>query len=283
MTNYTDKQLTDFIDLCIIEDLGDGDHTSLSTIPIGTQNRAQLLVKEKGIIAGVSVAIRIFHRFDPTLKVTTYLKDGDPVSYGQVVLTVEGSAHSILKAERLVLNIMQRMSGIATYTNKVVSMVAHTKCKILDTRKTTPGLRFLEKEAVLIGGGFNHRFGLYDMILIKDNHIDYAGGITQALRNAKQYLMDTNRDLPIEIETRSLTEVAEALLEGGFYRIMFDNFSIDDLKKAVEMVGNLYQTEASGGITIHNVAEYAAHGVSCISIGALTHSVKSLDLSLKAN
>jgi nicotinate-nucleotide pyrophosphorylase (carboxylating) len=283
MTNYTDKQLTDFIDLCIIEDLGDGDHTSLSTIPIGTQNRAQLLVKEKGIIAGVSVAIRIFHRFDPTLKVTTYLKDGDPVSYGQVVLTVEGSAHSILKAERLVLNIMQRMSGIATYTNKVVSMVAHTKCKILDTRKTTPGLRFLEKEAVLIGGGFNHRFGLYDMILIKDNHIDYAGGITQALRNAKQYLMDTNRDLPIEIETRSLTEVAEALLEGGFYRIMFDNFSIDDLKKAVEMVGNSYQTEASGGITIHNVAEYAAHGVSCISIGALTHSVKSLDLSLKAN
>lgn len=283
MTNYTDKQLTDFIDLCIIEDLGDGDHTSLSTIPIGTQNRAQLLVKEKGIIAGVSVAIRIFHRFDPTLKVTTYLKDGDPVSYGQVVLTVEGSAHSILKAERLVLNIMQRMSGIATYTNKVVSMVAHTKCKILDTRKTTPGLRFLEKEAVQIGGGFNHRFGLYDMILIKDNHIDYAGGITQALRNAKQYLMDTNRDLPIEIETRSLTEVAEALLEGGFYRIMFDNFSIDDLKKAVEMVGNSYQTEASGGITIHNVAEYAAHGVSCISIGALTHSVKSLDLSLKAN
>jgi nicotinate-nucleotide pyrophosphorylase (carboxylating) len=283
MTNYTDKQLTDFIDLCIIEDLGDGDHTSLSTIPIGTQNRAQLLVKEKGIIAGVSVAIRIFHRFDPTLKVTTYLKDGDPVSYGQVVLTVEGSAHSILKAERLVLNIMQRMSGIATYTNKVVSMVAHTKCKILDTRKTTPGLRFLEKEAVLIGGGFNHRFGLYDMILIKDNHIDYAGGITQALRNAKQYLMDTNRDLPIEIETRSLTEVAEALLEGGFYRIMFDNFSLDDLKKAVEMVGNSYQTEASGGITIHNVAEYAAHGVSCISIGALTHSVKSLDLSLKAN
>jgi nicotinate-nucleotide pyrophosphorylase (carboxylating) len=282
MNNYTDKQLTDFIDLCILEDVGDGDHTSLSTIPASTQNKAQLLVKEEGIIAGVDVAVKIFHRFDPSLNVNTLLKDGDAVTYGQVVLTVQGSAHSILKAERLVLNIMQRMSGIATYTNKVVGMVAHTGCKILDTRKTTPGLRFLEKEAVLIGGGFNHRFGLYDMILIKDNHVDYAGGITQALRNAKQYLIDTNRTLPIEIETRSLAEVAEALAEGGFLRIMFDNFSFDDLKKAVEMVGDLYQTEASGGITINNVVEYAEHGVTCISIGALTHSVKSLDLSLKA-
>ncbi len=282
MNNYTDKQLTDFIDLCILEDVGDGDHTSLSTIPAGTQNKAQLLVKEEGIIAGVEVAAKIFHRFDPSLQINTLLKDGDAVSYGQVVLTVQGSAHSILKAERLVLNIMQRMSGIATYTNKVVSMVAHTKCKILDTRKTTPGLRFLEKEAVLIGGGFNHRFGLYDMILIKDNHVDYAGGITQALRNAKQYLKDTNRNLPIEIETRSLAEVAEALAEGGFLRIMFDNFSFEELKKAVEMVGDLYQTEASGGITINNVVQYAEHGVTCISIGALTHSVKSLDLSLKA-
>ncbi len=282
MNNYTDKQLTDFIDLCILEDVGDGDHTSLSTIPAGTQNKAQLLVKEEGIIGGVDVAVKIFHRFDPSLQVTTILKDGDAVTYGQVVLTVQGSAHSILKAERLVLNIMQRMSGIATYTHKVVGMVAHTGCKILDTRKTTPGLRFLEKEAVLIGGGFNHRFGLYDMILIKDNHVDYAGGITQALRNAKQYLKDTNRNLPIEIETRSLAEVAEALTEGGFLRIMFDNFSFDDLKKGVEMVGNLYQTEASGGITINNVVQYAEHGVTCISIGALTHSVKSLDLSLKA-
>ncbi len=282
MNNYTDKQLTDFIDLCILEDVGDGDHTSLSTIPAGTQNKAQLLVKEEGIIAGVEVAVKIFHRFDPSLQVTTILKDGDAVTYGQVVLTVQGSAHSILKAERLVLNIMQRMSGIATYTHKVVGMVAHTGCKILDTRKTTPGLRFLEKEAVLIGGGFNHRFGLYDMILIKDNHVDYAGGIIQALRNAKQYLKDTNRNLPIEIETRSLAEVAEALTEGGFLRIMFDNFSFDDLKKGVEMVGNLYQTEASGGITINNVVQYAEHGVTCISIGALTHSVKSLDLSLKA-
>jgi nicotinate-nucleotide pyrophosphorylase (carboxylating) len=282
MNNYTDKQLTDFIDLCILEDVGDGDHTSLSTIPAGTLNKAQLLVKEEGIIAGVEVAVKIFHRFDPSLQVNTLLKDGDAVSYGQLVLTVQGSAHSILKAERLVLNIMQRMSGIATYTNKVVSMVAHTKCRILDTRKTTPGLRFLEKEAVLIGGGFNHRFGLYDMILIKDNHVDYAGGITQALRNAKQYLKDTNRDLPIEIETRSLAEVSEALAEGGFLRIMFDNFSFEELKKAVEMVGDLYQTEASGGITINNVVQYAEHGVTCISIGALTHSVKSLDLSLKA-
>jgi nicotinate-nucleotide pyrophosphorylase (carboxylating) len=282
MNNYTDKQLTDFIDLCILEDVGDGDHTSLSTIPAGTVNKAQLLVKEKGVLAGVEIAKKIFHRFDAQLQVNLFIKDGSHVNVGDVVLTVSGSAHSILKAERLVLNIMQRMSGIATYTNKIVNLVAHTNCKILDTRKTTPGLRFLEKEAVLIGGGHNHRFGLYDMILIKDNHVDYAGGITKALQNAKQYLVDTHRNLPIEIETRSLAEVQEALNEGGFMRIMFDNFSFSDLKKAVEMVGSKYQTEASGGITIENVVEYAEHGVSCISIGALTHSVKSLDLSLKA-
>lgn len=282
MINYTDKQLTDFIDLCILEDVGDGDHTSLSTIPAGTQNKAQLLVKEPGIVAGVEVALKIFNRFDADLKVTPLLKDGAEVNPGDIVLKVEGSAHSILKAERLVLNIMQRMSGIATYTHKIVQLVAHTGCKILDTRKTTPGLRFLEKEAVLIGGGHNHRFGLYDMILIKDNHVDYAGGITKALQNAKQYLKDTHRTLPIEIETRSLAEVKEALAEGGFLRIMFDNFSFSELKEAVALVGDAYQTEASGGITIENVVQYAEHGVTCISIGALTHSVKSLDLSLKA-
>lgn len=282
MNNYSDKQLTDFIDLCILEDVGDGDHTSLSTIPANTESQAKLLVKEKGIIAGISVAHKIFERFDSQLELSILAKDGDLVNVGDIVLTVKGSAHSILKAERLVLNIMQRMSGIATYTNEVVRLVAHTNCKILDTRKTTPGLRFLEKEAVLIGGGHNHRFGLFDMILIKDNHVDYAGGITKALQNAKQYLKDTKRNLPIEIETRSLAEVEEALLEGGFLRIMFDNFSFDDLKKAVAMVGDKFQTEASGGITIKNVVEYAEHGVSCISLGALTHSVKSLDLSLKA-
>ncbi len=282
MKNYTEKQLFDFIDACITEDVGDGDHTSLSTIPPGTQNKAKLLVKEPGIIAGVKLAESIFHRFDSELKVDLLLKDGMPVKPGDIVLYVQGSAHSILKAERLVLNIMQRMSGIASTTRKIVDMVAHTNCRILDTRKTTPGLRFLEKEAVLIGGGHNHRFGLFDMILIKDNHVDYAGGITNALRNAKQYLKDTNRNLPIEIETRSLEEVKEALNEGGFMRIMFDNFSFDDLKKAIELVGDRYETEASGGITSQNVVQYAEHGVTCISMGALTHSVKSLDLSLKA-
>lgn len=282
MKNYTEKQLIDFIDACILEDVGDGDHTSLSTIPAGTLNKAKLLVKEPGIIAGVELASKIFHRFDPQLNVELLLKDGDAVIPGDIVLYVDGSAHSILKAERLVLNIMQRMSGIATTTRTIVDMVAHTKCKILDTRKTTPGLRFLEKEAVLIGGGHNHRFGLYDMILIKDNHVDYAGGITNALKNAKQYLKDSNRNLPIEIETRSIEEVKEALYEGGFVRIMFDNFSFDDLKTAVNLVGDQYETEASGGITSQNVVQYAEHGVTCISMGALTHSVKSLDLSLKA-
>lgn len=282
MKNYTEKQLIEFIDACILEDVGDGDHTSLSTIPAGTLNKAKLLVKEPGIIAGVELASKIFHRFDPQLNVELLLKDGDVVKPGDIVLYVDGSAHSILKAERLVLNIMQRMSGIATTTRTIVDMVAHTKCKILDTRKTTPGLRFLEKEAVLIGGGHNHRFGLYDMILIKDNHVDYAGGITNALKNAKQYLKDSNRNLPIEIETRSIEEVKEALNEGGFVRIMFDNFSFDDLKTAVNLVGDQYETEASGGITSQNVVQYAEHGVTCISMGALTHSVKSLDLSLKA-
>lgn len=212
----------------------------------------------------------------------TFLKDGDKIKVGDVVLTVSGSAHSILKAERLVLNVMQRMSGVATATHNIVKKVAHTSCKILDTRKTTPGMRFLEKEAVLIGGGMNHRFGLFDMILIKDNHVDYAGGITAALVNAKQYLKDTGRNLPIEIETRSLEEVKEAITEGGFKRIMFDNFSFDNIKKAVQLVNANFETEASGGITSENVTQYAECGVDYISMGALTHSVKALDLSLKA-
>lgn len=280
--NFTNSQLLEFIDLAILEDVGDGDHTSLSTIPTGTQNKAQLLVKENGVLAGVTVADIIFKRVDPALKVNLLLKDSDQISIGDVVLTVEGSAHSILKAERLVLNIMQRMSGIATYTNAIVSKVAHTKCKILDTRKTTPNMRFLEKEAVLIGGGKNHRIGLYDMILIKDNHVDYAGGITAALKNAKEYLIKTNRVLPIEIETRSLEEVKEAIAEGGFQRVMFDNFSFENIRKGVELISDAFETEASGGITSENVVQYAECGVDYISIGALTHSVKSLDLSLKA-
>lgn len=280
--NFSEKHLLDFIDTAIAEDIGDGDHTSLSTIPAGTQNRAHLFVKENGILAGMLIAKKIFQRIDPTLEVSMLLKDGDRVFIGQVALGVTGSAHSILKAERLVLNIMQRMSGIATSTNAIVQMVAHTKCKILDTRKTTPGMRFLEKEAVLIGGGHNHRFGLFDMILIKDNHVDYAGGITAAISNAKKYLKETGRTLPIEIETRSLAEVKEAMEEGGFQRIMFDNFNFDDIRAAVKMVDGIYETEASGGITTENVVEYAECGVDYISMGALTHSVKAMDLSLKA-
>ncbi len=280
--NFSEKYLLDFIDLAIAEDIGDGDHTSLSTIPAGTQNSAQLFVKENGIIAGILIAKKIFHRIDPSLEVSTILKDGDKAFVGQVVLNVSGSAHSILKAERLVLNIMQRMSGIATSTHAIVQKVAHTKCKILDTRKTTPGMRFLEKEAVLIGGGHNHRFGLFDMILIKDNHVDYAGGITAAISNAKKYLKDTGRSLPIEIETRSLEEVKEAIEEGGFQRIMFDNFYFDDIRTAIKLVDGKFETEASGGITNENVVDYAECGVDFISMGALTHSVKALDLSLKA-
>lgn len=280
--NFTEQHLLNFIDLAIAEDIGDGDHTSLSTIPAGTQNKAQLLVKESGVLAGVQIANIIFHRIDPQLNVVNILSDGDKIKVGEVVLTVSGSAHSILKAERLVLNIMQHMSAIATSTNAIVQKVAHTKCKILDTRKTTPGMRFLEKEAVLIGGGMNHRFGLFDMILIKDNHVDYAGGITAALVNAKQYLKDTGKNLPIEIETRSIDEVKEAIAEGGFKRIMFDNFNFDMIRAAVQLVNGKFETEASGGITTENVTQYAECGVDYISIGALTHSVKALDLSLKA-
>ncbi len=280
--NFNEKQLLEFIDYAIAEDVGDGDHTSLSTIPAGTINSAELLVKESGILAGVFIAEKIFYRIDPTLNLNIFLRDGSSIQTGQTVLRVEGSAHSILKAERLVLNIMQRMSGIASTTHSIVTKVAHTKCKILDTRKTTPGIRFLEKEAVLIGGGENHRFGLYDMILIKDNHVDYAGGITAALRNAKDYLNKTGRNLAIEIETRSLDEVREAIEEGGFKRIMFDNFTFNEIRAGVALVNRLFETEASGGITTENVVNYAECGVDYISMGALTHSVKSLDLSLKA-
>lgn len=280
--NYSLEELYQFIDRAIAEDVGEGDHTSLSTIPAGTQSKAQLLVKETGILAGLAVGIEIFNRIDNTLTVETFKKDGDTINVGDVVLKVYGSVHSILKAERLVLNTMQRMSGIATTTNKIISKVAGTKCRILDTRKTTPGLRFLEKEAVRIGGGYNHRIGLYDMILIKDNHVDYAGGIKQALINAKKYVQSLGKDLKIEIETRNLEELKQALDEGGFFRVMLDNYSFDDIRTAVQMVDGRYEVEASGGIVPENVFEYALCGVDCISMGALTHSVKSLDLSLKA-
>lgn len=279
---YSKEELYQFIDRAILEDVGEGDHTSLSTIPAGTQSQAKLLVKESGVLAGLAVAIEIFNRIDNTLKIETFKNDADLITVGDIVLQVYGSAHSILKAERLVLNTMQRMSGIATTTQKIVQKVEGTNCKILDTRKTTPGLRFLEKEAVKIGGGYNHRIGLYDMILIKDNHVDYAGGIKQALQNAKAYVQSLGKDLKIEIETRNLEELNQALEEGGFFRVMLDNYSFEDIKTAVKLVNSKYEVEASGGIVPENVHLYAQCGVDCISMGALTHSVKSLDLSLKA-
>lgn len=278
-----DKQIIDnFITNAIAEDQGDGDHTSLSTIPASAQGKAKLLIKEPGILAGVELAEQIFAHIDPSLKAEIFINDGSEVKYGDIALTVSGSIHAILLAERLVLNCMQRMSGIATKTNHIVQSLAPYKTKLLDTRKTTPGLRYLEKWAVRIGGGVNHRIGLYDMILIKDNHVDYAGGITNAIKASNQYLRDKNKTLQIEIEVRNLSELDEVLQYGNVDRIMLDNFNYEDLKEAVKRIAGRYITEASGGITEENVTEYAGCGVDYISIGAITHSVKSLDMSLKA-
>ncbi|MBV8389028.1 MAG: carboxylating nicotinate-nucleotide diphosphorylase [Mucilaginibacter sp.] len=271
-----------FIANALAEDVGDGDHTSLATIPAGTQGKAKLLVKDSGILAGVELANEIFHQVDPNLKVNVLLQDGAEISPKDIALEVEGDAQSILKAERLVLNCMQRMSGVATKTHQIVELLKGTETKVLDTRKTTPGMRYLEKWAVQIGGGVNHRFGLFDMILIKDNHVDYSGGIKQALENTKNYLQKTGKKLAIEIEVRNLDELQQVLDEGGVDRILLDNFNFDDLRKAVTMIGGKFDTEASGGITIENIRQYAECGVDYISVGALTHSVKSLDLSLKA-
>ena len=277
------KQLIDlFIKNAIAEDVGDGDHTSLSTIAAGTQGRARLIVKEDGILAGVELALEIFNQIDNSLKTTVFIEDGASVKYGDIALTVEGSTHSILLAERLVLNCMQRMSGIATKTNRIVTALKPYKTQVLDTRKTTPGLRYLEKWAVKIGGGVNHRIGLYDMILIKDNHVDYAGGIANAINAANNYLKETGKNLEIEIEVRNLTELKEVLATGNINRIMLDNFDLPLLKQAVDIIDGRFTTEASGGIVEENVTDYAACGVDFISMGALTHSVKSLDLSLKA-
>ncbi len=278
-----DKSLIDqFILNSLSEDVGDGDHTSLATIPGGTKGNAKLLIKDEGILAGVELALEIFHIVDASLKVTTFLSDGAKVKPKDVAFEVEGDAQNILKAERLVLNCMQRMSGIATKTRQIVDILDGTGVKVLDTRKTTPGLRYLEKWAVRIGGGVNHRFGLYDMILIKDNHVDYSGGIRQAIENTQQYLIHQNKKLAIEIEVRNLDELQQVLQTGGVNRILLDNFNYHDLREAVNLIKGRYITEASGGITIDNIREYAACGVDYISVGALTHSVKSLDLSLKA-
>jgi nicotinate-nucleotide pyrophosphorylase (carboxylating) len=274
--------IRELLNTYLAEDVGDGDHTSLSTIPQGTQGKAKLLVKENGILAGVDVAIEIFDLIDNNLNVNVLMRDGDAIAIGDIALTVSGNVHSILKAERLALNCMQRMSAIATQTRQIVELLQGTGTKVLDTRKTTPGFRYFEKLAVKIGGGVNHRFGLYDMILIKDNHVDYSGGIANAIANTKNYLTQNNKQLDIEIEVRNFKELKEAMQAGGVQRIMLDNFSTPDLKKAVEMIDGKFITEASGGITIQNVRSYAECGVNYISIGALTHSVKSLDLSLKA-
>jgi nicotinate-nucleotide pyrophosphorylase (carboxylating) len=271
-----------FIIEALKEDVGDGDHTSLSTIPADTTGKAKLLVKDEGILAGVELAVEIFNIVDAGLKLDIFLNDGAVVKPKDVAFEVEGNAQSILKAERLVLNCMQRMSGIATKTREIVDLLKGTNTQVLDTRKTTPGLRYLEKWAVRIGGGVNHRFGLYDMILIKDNHVDYAGGIREAIERANQYLTDNNKKLVIEIEVRNLEELDQVLQTGHVNRILLDNFNFAELRAAVNIIQGRFITEASGGITIDTIREYADCGVDYISVGALTHSVKSLDLSLKA-
>lgn len=276
------KIIHHFIENALAEDVGDGDHTSLATIPDHTAGKAKLLVKDTGILAGVELALAIFNQVDSSLKTTVFLNDGAEIKPGDIAFEVAGDARNILTAERLVLNCMQRMSGIATKTHEIVDLLKGTQAKVLDTRKTTPGLRYLEKWAVKIGGGVNHRFGLYDMILIKDNHVDYAGGIRQAIENTNRYLKQYHKKLVIEIEVRNLGELHQVLQTGGVNRILLDNFNFSDLRQAVNIIDGRFVTEASGGITIDNIRQYAECGVNYISVGALTHSVKSLDLSLKA-
>jgi len=277
-----DKFLEAFIQNAINEDVGDGDHSSLSCIPKEATGKAQLIIKQEGILAGIEVAKKVFTAIDPTLKFEQFLFDGNEINQGDRAFIVEGNIHSILKSERLVLNIMQRMSGIATTTKKYVNLIRGTKAKILDTRKTTPGVRTLEKLAVKIGGGENHRMGLYDMIMLKDNHIDFAGGIELAITKAREYIKSKNKNIKIEIEARSINEVKKILEVGGIDRIMLDNFNYENTIKAVELIGNKYETESSGGITEKTIRGYAECGVDFISVGALTHQIKSLDMSLKA-
>ena len=274
--------LDELIKLWFAEDIGDGDHTTLSSIPADAMGKQQLIIKEEGIVAGIEVAKRVFAAFDPELKMTQYLHDGDRVKPGDIAFVVEGRVQSLLQTERLMLNIMQRMSGVATRTAEYVKLVEGTKCRVLDTRKTTPGLRMLEKEAVRIGGGCNHRIGLFDMILLKDNHVDFAGGIANAIHRAQEYLKEKGKNLKIEIEVRSFDELNEALATGGIDRIMLDNFSPADTRRAVEIINGRVEVESSGGITFDTLRQYAECGVDVISVGALTHSVKSLDMSFKA-
>jgi nicotinate-nucleotide pyrophosphorylase (carboxylating) len=278
--DFTNPLFIQLIELAIAEDIGDGDHSSIGAIPLGEQGKARLIVKESGVLCGVMVAKYIVNKIDPSLEMKICYKDGDEVGVGDIIFTISGRIHSILQAERLVLNFMQRMSGISTYTKRLVDKISHTSAQLLDTRKTTPGLRLMEKYAVTVGGGVNHRMGLYDMVMLKDNHNDYAGSITSSVERSKAYLKSTNREIKIEVETRNLDEVKEAL-SAGVDRIMFDNFSPEEMVKAVQLVNKQCETEASGGITESTIQYYAETGVDFISVGALTHSVSSLDLSLK--
>lgn len=277
-----EKEIDLIITNALREDVGDGDHSSLACIPTEASGKAKLLVKDTGILAGVDFALQVFEKVDPGLQTKIFLKDGSEMKPGDIAFYVEGNSQSILKAERLVLNAMQRMSAIATKTKKFADVLEGTNAKILDTRKTTPGIRALEKWAVTIGGGENHRFGLFDMIMLKDNHIDFAGGITRAIQKTKDYLNDKNLDLKIIVEARNLKEIEEILKSEGVYRVLIDNFNYEDTKKAVALINGKCQTESSGGITLQTAREYADCGVDYISSGALTHSVHNKDLSLKA-
>lgn len=277
-----DELTNNLIDLSFAEDIGDGDHTTLCCIPEDAMGKSNLLIKENGILAGVKVAKEVFHRFDPDMRVEVLMDDGSKVKKGDIAMVVTGRVRSLLQTERLMLNIMQRMSGIATMTNKYVERIAGTNTRILDTRKTTPGMRMLEKQAVKIGGGCNHRIGLFDMILLKDNHVDFSGGIANAINRCHEYLKTNGLDLKIEIEVRNFDELKQVMDCGGVDRIMLDNFSVADTKKAVEMIGGRYETESSGGITFDTIRDYAECNVDFISVGALTHSVKGLDMSFKA-
>ena len=280
---YSVDELEDrLIDLAFAEDIGDGDHTTLCCIPDDATGKSHLLIKEDGILAGIEVAKRVFARFDPTLKVDVLIGDGAKVKKGDIAMVVSGKTRSLLQTERLMLNILQRMSGIATMTNKYVELLKGTNTRVLDTRKTTPGMRILEKQAVKIGGGVNHRIGLFDMILLKDNHVDFAGGIKNAIDRCHEYLLEKSLNLKIEIEVRNFDELQQVLDRGGVDRIMLDNFSIENTKKAVGMIAGRYEVESSGGITFETIRGYAECGVDFVSVGALTHSVKCLDMSFKA-
>jgi len=272
-----------FLETTLKEDLGDGDHSSLACIPADATGKAQLLIKDEGLIAGLEITSFIFERIDPGISIEFFLQDGDRIKPGDIGFMVSGTIQSILKSERIVLNVLQRMSGIATQTDRYVAEIKDLHTKILDTRKTTPGMRILDKEAVRIGGGENHRMGLYDMIMLKDNHIDFAGGITQAIMKTNEYLDRMGKELRIEVEARGLEDVREIMQAGNIQRIMLDNFSVADTLRAVELIKGRYETESSGKITLDNLREYAACGVDYISVGALTHQIKSLDLSLKAS